>query len=248
MTDRVVFEQRASTVLYHYLRSVARPGIWLMPASVCPIVPAVFKRAKIDFEFVDIDRQTLCMDSFQTFSRLKNEVSRYAGVLFVRSYGHSGDFSHFFRGIKAIDANLKVIDDRCLAHPRFTSLEQNVDLELYSSGYSKFVELGWGGWGILSGGELYLSDVQAYEPEAHEELVEQFRMVLKERRLFNCPQTRWLDTRFPEISAEAFRCMVVSRIEESARHRDRLNAILTLPSEHVALNGPGFEEKLSSSS
>jgi hypothetical protein len=165
------------------------------------------------------------MDPIQALSLLGKETSRYAGVLFVRSYGHDGDFSHFFREIKAMDANLKVIDDRCLARPRFTSLEQDANLELYSTGYSKFVELGWGGWGILRGEEQYLPVVQTFELGAQTDLVEQFRMVFRERSLFNYPQTHWLDTRIPEMGAKEFQFMVENRIEESSHHRCSLNAI-----------------------
>lgn len=196
-----------------------------MPANVCPIVPAVFKKAGIDYEFVDIDRQSLCMDPIPALLLLRRATSRYAGVLFVRSFGHCGDFGQFFRSVKAIDAGLKVIDDRCLARPRFSAHKQDADLELYSTGYAKFVDLGWGGWGILRGDESYLPAVQAFEPGAHADLVEQFRMVLEERGLFHCPQTPWLDMRTPEIGVEEFQFMVESRIEESALHRQRLNAI-----------------------
>jgi hypothetical protein len=225
MSERVALEQRASTVLYHYLRSVARNGVWLLPANVCPIVPAVFQKAGVAYEFVDIDRQSLCMDPVQALSRLRKATSRYAGVLFVRSFGHSGDFGRFFRSVKAVDGGLKVIDDRCLARPRFTSLEQGADLELYSTGYAKFVDLGWGGWGILHGDQPYLPTVQAFEPDDHACLVERFRTVLRERRLFDCPQTPWLDMRTPEIALEDFEFIVESRIDKSELHKRSLNAI-----------------------
>lgn len=225
MPERIVLERRASTVLYHYLRSVGRTGVWLLPANVCPIVPAVFQKAGIDYQFVDIDRHSLCMDPVPALSLLRKATSRYAGVLFVRSFGHSGDFGWFFRGVKAIDADLKVIDDRCLARPRFSSPEQEADLELYSTGYSKFVELGWGGWGILRGDGQYLSEVDAFEPGAQADLVGQFRMALKERSLFHCPQTHWLDMRSTEIAVDEFQFMVESRIRESDLHKRSLNAV-----------------------
>jgi len=225
MAERVVLEQRASTVLYHYLRSVARPGVWLLPANVCPIVPAVFSKAGIRYEFVDIDRESLCMDEDQALSLLGQSRGRCAGVLFVRSFGHSGDFRRFFRAVKAVDANCKVIDDRCLARPRFCSLDSDVDLELYSTGYSKFVELGWGGWGIVRAEESYERAALPFEKVAHEALVSQFRTTLQERRVFECPSTDWLDTRTPEMELREFRPLVESRVEESARHRDCVNAI-----------------------
>ena len=41
------------------------------------------------------------------------------------------------------------MNDRCLCRPHFGRTGAVAELELYSSGYSKFVDIGWGGWGLL---------------------------------------------------------------------------------------------------
>ena len=225
MSERLVFERRAATVLRHYLRSVARPGAWLLPANVCPIVPAVFSSAKIAYELVDIEPSTLCLDSALALSRLRQAPSSYAGVLFVRTYGHSGNFEPFFRKVKQLDSNLRIIDDRCLARPFFAHSGGVADLELYSTGYSKFVELGWGGWGILSNGQEYLATETPFLRSAHDNLVVQFRRIAHEHLAFSCPSTPWLDTGETYASVEEFRSLVTERTAESARHRASLNAI-----------------------
>jgi uncharacterized membrane protein len=235
MDDHVVLERRASTVLHHYLRSVGRSGAWLLPANVCPIVPAVFKKAGISYEFVDIQQQSLCLDFSSALSLLRRDANRYVGVLFVRTYGHRGDFEPFFRDVKGIDAGLRVIDDRCLARPSFSHSGGVTDLELYSTGYAKFVELGWGGWGVLREPAEYSPVTMPFQMSAHEELVSTFRKVLKERCNFDCPDTPWLDTRDPDMLLEKYRCLVEERTRESALHRDSLNAIYAEQLEPWAL-------------
>jgi hypothetical protein len=224
-SENIVFGQRASAVLYRHLCAQARPGTWLLPANVCPIVPAVFNRAGAAFQFVDIESRSLCMDSGCALALLSETPQRYAGLLFVRSYGHAGDFSAFFRDVKRIDSGFNLIDDRCLCQPGFTLSAQGADFELYSTGYAKFVELGWGGWGILRNQTLPPTVPLPYEAESHAELVELFRRVLRDHAPFLCPQTPWLDTETPGTSWEGFRSIVESRIKDFARHRQRLNSI-----------------------
>jgi len=150
-------------------------------------------------------------------------VKRYAGVLFVRTYGHCGDFEPYFRNVKEVDGGLRVIDDRCLTRPCFSHSGGVADLELYSTGYAKFVELGWGGWGVFREPWEYQPVKMPFQMSAHEELVTKFRKVLEEHSDFDCPETPWLDTRDPEMPLDEFRHLVEERVVDSARQRERLN-------------------------
>ena len=48
---------------------------------------------------------------------------------------------------KKLAPHLKIIDDACLSYPNFNSkISHQVDLELYSTGYSKPVDIGYGGF------------------------------------------------------------------------------------------------------
>jgi len=225
MADPFAFERRASALLYHYVRSVSRPGAWLLPANVCPIVPAVLIKAGREFEFLDIETDTLCIDRNAVIHRLSQNPEQYAGVLFVRTYGHPGDFEMFFRELKQRDAGVRLIDDRCLARPGFEHSGGVADLELYSTGYSKFVDIGWGGWGFSRGEVKYIRSDLSYNPAAHDMLVQRFRVALAHQSRFECPETPWLDARLPEIAWSDFRRLVESKMEKSAHHREHLNAI-----------------------
>jgi len=220
-----VFERRASTVLYRYLRGVERPGIWLIPANVCPIVPAIFFKAGKPFEFVDIAADTLCVDTVEILARIARDPSCYAGVLFVHTYGYNGNFESFFCQLKSHDNRLQIVDDRCLCRPKFDRAGSVAELELYSSGYSKFVDLDWGGWGHLRDGVGYVAEGLEFEPDAHDELVESFNATVKERRQFTFLTTCWLDARPPEVSFDQFRTSIESQLPIVAHHREQLNAI-----------------------
>jgi hypothetical protein len=230
-----VFERRASAVLYRYLRGVTRPGTWLLPANVCPIVPAVYAKAGKTFEFADISPNTLCLDTTAAVARMRCEPGKFAGVLFVHTYGHPGDFEEFFGQLKSLDQELQVVDDRCLCQPCFSRLGGVAEIELYSSGYSKFVDMGWGGWGHLRKDVAYEAEPLPFDSAAQAQLMQTFRTTLKERTPFECPASAWLDARPPEITFEQFRNEIEARLSAIARHRDQLNRIYSQQLESWAL-------------
>ena len=56
-----------------------------------------------------------------------------------------------FNKIKLIQPDSKIIDDKCLCLPNFDELiNNNVDLVLYSTGYAKQIELGYGGYAYIN--------------------------------------------------------------------------------------------------
>lgn len=57
----LILENRATVILYNFLRSNIRSGKFLLPANVCPIVPTTFLKAGLSFDFIDID-DTHAMD------------------------------------------------------------------------------------------------------------------------------------------------------------------------------------------
>lgn len=219
------FEMRASTVLYRYLRSVDRPGIWLLPANVCPIVPAIFLKAGLAVEFLDISPETLCLDLSKTMKRVAAQPEKFAGLLFVHTYGSFGNFDDDFTRLKLLAGGIQIIDDRCLCAPSFHRLGNISDLELYSAGYSKFVDMGWGGWGYLSSASAYRVEPLEFDESAHGQLVTTFRISLRERTPFVLPEDGWLDVRKPDISLDQFQTEIETRLPEVTRHREKLNAI-----------------------
>jgi hypothetical protein len=225
MLSYPILEKRAGAVLYHFLCSNNNGGTWLLPANACPIVPAIFAKARTDYLLVDVDPVTHCLDLATTITLLQNQERQYAGVHFIRTLGHHGDFEPIFRAIKLSNPKLIVIDDRCLARPAFSHSGSVADLELFSGGYSKFVELDWGGWGCLRPGVNYERTVLPFSPAAHDALMGQFRRLQKEGGNFVCPNTPWLDCGTLPISPNDYFELVKSKIDLAAAHRARLNAV-----------------------
>ena len=152
----ILFETRASVILYNVLFSLKKFGflkkdsVFLIPLNVCPIVPAVFLKAGVKFDFVDISLETLCIDETLLIRRAI-EDKNIKGILFVKTYGTEYEPLEAFKIIKNKNKNIFLIDDCCLKAPDFDyDINKSLsDLVLFSTGYSKYVDIGWGGFGFL---------------------------------------------------------------------------------------------------
>lgn len=148
---------RACSLIYSYIKTYNQ-GRWLLPVNVCPDVPLTFCLAGIEFEFVDIDINTLCIDEDECLKRLSDFSIEYVGLVFVRSYGYLSDTSEFFMNCKSIRPNIKILDDRCLCIPERIPNFYNSDMVLYSTGHCKQIDLGGGGLAYYSSEETYFKD------------------------------------------------------------------------------------------
>ncbi len=146
----IIFEDRAATVLYQVLCKLNKVGKFLLPLNVCPIVPDTFIRANIDFDFIDISLDTLCMDEDLILNALHNDKS-IDGVLFVKTFGTNLNSDSLYQKIKSINKDIFIIDDCCPCKQDFSYDIENsyADMALFSSGYSKYVDIGYGGFGYL---------------------------------------------------------------------------------------------------
>lgn len=85
-SGHVATANRACALLYSFIKEQPQ-GIWLLPVNVCPDVPLTFALAGIQFQFVDINPQTLCIDIDDCKRRIKNKDSNVTGIVYVRTYG-----------------------------------------------------------------------------------------------------------------------------------------------------------------
>jgi len=145
----ILFENRAAEVLYKTLTKIQNKK-FLLPLNVCPIVPDTFLKANKEFEFIDIDLETLCMDNSSALQRI-DEDNEIDGILFVKTFGVEFDIQPFYRKIKDMNRNIFIIDDMCPCVPEFEHVIEKsyADLTLFSTGYSKYVDIGYGGYGFL---------------------------------------------------------------------------------------------------
>ena len=146
----IIFEDRAATVLYKTLKNLKNKNKFLLPLNICPIVPDTFIKANINFEFVDINLKTLCMDENIVLEKIKSDKN-IDGILFVKTFGININTEDFFKNIKSINNNIFIINDMCPSIQQFDiNIEESVaDMVLFSSGYSKYVDIGYGGYGFL---------------------------------------------------------------------------------------------------
>jgi len=151
----ILYRDRAAAVLYEVLMTLDKQYKFLLPLNICPIVPDTFLKAGVKFKFIDINLNSLCMDENLAIEAIKND-NLIGGVLFVNTFGLDIDTESFYKTIKYINRDIFIIDDQCLSVPDFNCEVDNsyASLRLFSSGYSKYVDLGYGGFGFLKNSQF----------------------------------------------------------------------------------------------
>jgi hypothetical protein len=223
---KIAYEQRASTILFNLLKSLDHSGIFLIPANVCPIVPVTFFKAKQQFELIDISADTMCMNERVLLQKLKDNPQRYSGFLYVHTYGVQDSFEPLFQVVKQIAPHALLIDDRCLCIPNFNAEVQTAaDAVLYSTGYSKYVEMDFGGYGFIKPEVRYASLRLAYNPDDHQALVAAMKEAQESKQPFSYKDTDWLDSTAPTVSYSQYQAKVAARTLAVQTHKKQLNHI-----------------------
>ena len=222
---RTLFENRASVVLYNFLSSNNISGKFLIPANVCPVVPLTFIKARIPFELVDISMADLCMQQNQVLSLLGKAPS-YCGVLFVRTYGSIRPLRSFFLKIKETFPDAIVIDDRCQADPEFTipSMDGS-DLILFSTGYSKYIDINWGGFGFMSEKFKYQRNLLPFKEQDLVSLNNYLKEAIAKKSLtHHLEDFHWMDTSFPRKNFSDYKTMVLNKKKLTYKHKTMINS------------------------
>ena len=220
----IVMAKRASALLYRFLKTSTH-SIYLLPANVCPVVPLTFIKAGVSFNFVDINQDTLCLDEERVVEILKAKPGCHAGIVFVRTYGYLYNASRFFSEVRALEPGLKIIDDKCLCYPDFTDNFPEADMELYSTGCAKTVDIGHGGFAKLKPGtELKWTD-EAFNPGSYKLLERKYKLCLEERKLLGTHPGDWLDLGEPPMTLQNYREKVIAAMEEASIHKKEINEV-----------------------
>lgn len=230
-----IFESRASIILFNILKQKAFRKKFLLPSNICPIVPATFLKANIPFEFIDISRDTLCLDESILFQKLQDDKD-IAGVLFVHTFGIELEVNSLFKKIKDINENLFIIDDRCLMIPDFNFDIENsyANLAIFSTGYSKYVDIGWGSFGYIKDKDIYLKQEIIYDEKDLEEFSNQTQISINNNSFFEYKDTNWLGS--SSVLYEDFKKYkkeILIKTEQMKKQKELLNKIYlqNLPSE-----------------
>lgn len=219
----IITANRASAVLCSYLQGKNIDKPFLLPANVCPVVPLSLMKAGVDFEFVDID-DTHAMSKTLAMEYIKS--GKYAGMIFVHAYGRQFDNQVFYNEIKQFDSSFYIIDDRCLCVPDISGCQPPfTDLALYSTGYAKYVELSFGGYGISEHEVLSFVD---YEYKELEETRQQIyiKECLRDRNTYSLPADYpWLDTSPLQMSTNQYFDVVRKKLPVVQKQKETINNI-----------------------
>ena len=220
----IVQAPRASAILYHLLASQPQKQTWLMPANICPIVPITFMKANVPFELVDITAVNLHMDLEQAEALVRKR--KVGGLLYAHTYGDASTPDDFFQLLKSINPKLTIIDDRALCTPEF-EVSSSADAVLYSTGYAKIVELGFGGYAFLGEGVQYQPIHLPFNSDDRGKLEHAYKQALSFRENFIYRDSDWLETDGRLSSWQEYRHRIEAGIKSSMTQRTLLNKIYT---------------------
>jgi dTDP-4-amino-4,6-dideoxygalactose transaminase len=215
---------RASAILYGILIADQEKHPWLLPANICPIVPITFLKAGVPFWFVDISAETLHMDLEQAEVSIKER--KFGGLLYAHTYGEAATPNHFFESIKRESPKLLIVDDRCLCIPDLKpEFANQADVQLYSTGYAKIVELNSGGYAFMRDDINYQPAHLSFNPADHERMERSYKESIGRRVRFVHQDSDWLDTESPVSSWSAYQQHIEANLRQSLEHRVSLNQI-----------------------
>lgn len=229
---KIVQAPRASAILYHLLSSGREKRAWLLPANICPIVPITFLKAGVPFEWVDISAATLNMDLDQAEALIKSR--QFGGLLYAHTYGEASTPDDFFSSIKNIAPELLIVDDRCLCIPNLEAdLNNLADVQLYSTGYAKIVELNFGGYAFLRESVEYQPQYLPFDPQHHGAVETSYKDAISQRKQFIYEDSDWLETERALPSWNEYQETIKSKLSVSLEQRRAINEIYSklLPAE-----------------
>ncbi|MGY2398111.1 hypothetical protein [Pseudomonas sp. SDO5271_S396] len=226
--DATVFfyEQRASTVIFNMVNSCSSTGPFLLPANICPVVPLALLKANRQFELIDISPETYCIDHERVMARWKSSGEVPAGLIYVRSYGAVFDTSEFFSEIKTISPDALIIDDRCLCMPNFDGIvASSADAVVFSTGYAKSVDIGFGGYGVARSGFSYTRKDLRFNEADLSKITHNYKRSLTGRERYIYEDCDWLDARRPPLDWDAYRALVEQECRRSQCQKIRINTV-----------------------
>ena len=221
----IITSNRASAVLYQFLKSKSFDKPFLLPANACPVVPLSFLKAGVDFDFVDIDA-THAMSKDIVLEKLKS--NKYSGMVFIHAYGKKFDNASFYKEMKEDHPDFCVIDDRCLCQPELSDEQmENVDLTLYSTGYAKYVELSFGGYGVVHGAQYTSHNTSLpYSEEAESNQQVYLKECLREGMVYGFPADYpWLNVSPLQLTQEQYFITIREKLSAIRAQKTLINHI-----------------------
>lgn len=232
---RLAYESRACSVLFNILCSQRDERPFLLPSNICPIVPITFLKAGRRFSFVDISAVDLLIDKNKCLQIVNESIKGYGGIIFVRTYGAEVDPGDFFCDLKRRKPDLLIIDDKCLCQPDCDGLRLAPfsDVTLFSTGYSKYLDLGSGGFAFLNDSVPYRRHAGEFAESALLEMTQRYKDAVARCSPFRGGRDEWLDLSEPDLSWHCYRKRLLDVLFRTEEHKQKINEIYqnALPAE-----------------
>jgi len=219
---KIIQAPRASAILYQLLVSQKQKKTWLLPANICPVVPITFFKARIPFELVDISAATLDIDLEQAEKLVRRQ--EVGGLLYAHTYGDPSTPDDFFKSVKSLNPELLVVDDRCLCTPEF-DMSSTADVVLYSTGYVKVVDMGFGGYAYMRPGIEYQLVNLPFGAEHHTEMESSYKQAIEAGVQYSYHDSDWLQTNSDLPEWEEYRGQVQNALVPALAQREAINTI-----------------------
>ena len=239
---RVVYDSRASAIIYNLIKSNInhfKDKQIILPSNICPIVPISLMKADIDFIFIDIDRETLCLDHKLLLDFLKTKGPIISCIFYVRTFGYIEDLEVLFNNIVDNYPNILIVDDRCAGIPDFSLKERTKShIVLFSTGYAKYVEIGWGGFAFIDPNIEYNRNELVFNNGDHERLIADINASISKQSIFNYKHNDWLENSI-KMPLERYIDIILKEIIKVKNHKNQLNAIYReyIPKEISLMDG-----------
>lgn len=224
----LIYRNRASAILYEFLMSnFDKIDKVILPANTCEMVPLVYLKASIEIEFVDMSLETYCMDLEILEKKISQEKNKKIAIHYVRNYGSKwkNDDMKIYE-LKKKFPSIIFIDDRCLCKPELVKKQDISALELYSTGYAKYIDLNGGGFAFISEEMNYNSTPIEYLDKHWKKINE----LIKKSKINNIPfkpnysQLAWLKIEKLSDIGSYLRKMFLE-MEKMEIHKKNLNKI-----------------------
>lgn len=222
---KTIIENRASFILYNIIVSnELDKGLILLPSNICPIVPATLMKSNSNFVFFDINSTSFLPDE-NTLIEIISNKKNISAILYNHTFGIQDNPEQIFEQIKSINNNIFIIDDSCLSKPFIKPKQTYADVTLLSTGYSKYVDLSYGGFAFIKDTVKYECNILPFEEKYHDELVDNFNEALTTNSKFIYKNTNWLNSTASKINKEDYFNKIDSKLLIVEEHKTKLNNI-----------------------
>ena len=140
--------------------------------------------------------------------------------MWVRGYGNNLGNKNIFQSVKDINKNIRLIDDRCLSIPSFNVEHNFQDLTLFSTGYSKFIDYGWGGFGYMIR-IIFILRIKILLKKRFKTITEYFQDCMDNDRRFRYKDNDWLGGK-KKCSEIIYRTLIKSDVKRMKKLKRRL--------------------------